>query len=84
LIVRQGALLAQRFDIERRALSGEPIVIADSVAFDPIAGAAAVTTSDAGVIAYRASPSSVTRLTWFDRSGHEHRNGICGPADRLR
>jgi WD40 repeat protein len=70
LYVRQGTLLAQRFDLARRSLSGEPITVADSIAFEPITGAAAFSTSDAGVMAYRAGRPSVTRLSWFDRSGN--------------
>ena len=70
LFVRQGTLLAQRFDLARRTLSGEPITVADSVAFEPITGAGAFSTSDAGVMAYRAGRPSVTRLSWFDRSGN--------------
>ena len=70
LFVRQGTLLGQRFDVSRQLPSGEPITVADSVAFDPITGAAAFSISDASVIAYRAARPSVTRLSWFDRSGH--------------
>ena len=70
LFVRQGTLLAQRFDLARRMLSGEPITIADSVAIEPTTGAGAFSTSDVGVMAYRAGRPSVTRLSWFDRSGN--------------
>jgi serine/threonine protein kinase/Tol biopolymer transport system component len=70
LFVRQGTLLAQHFDLDRRMLSGEPVTVADSVAFEPITGAGAFSTSDAGVMAYRAGRPSVTRLSWFDRSGN--------------
>jgi Tol biopolymer transport system component len=69
LFVRQGTLLAQHFDLDRRILSGEPVIVADSVAFEPITGAGAFSTSDVGVMAYRAGRPSVTRLSWFDRSG---------------
>jgi dipeptidyl aminopeptidase/acylaminoacyl peptidase len=69
LFVRQGALLAQRFDLARRALSGEPMTVADSVAFEPVVGAAGFSASDAGVIAYRAGHPPVTHLSWFDRTG---------------
>lgn len=70
LFVRQGTLWAQRFDLARAAVRGEPIVVADSVAFESIDGIGAFSTSDAGLIAYRAGRPSVTRLSWFDRSGH--------------
>jgi serine/threonine protein kinase len=69
LYVRDGTLLAQQLDLARRTLSGEPVVIADSVAVEPITGAGAFSTSDAGALAYREGRPSVTRLSWFDRSG---------------
>ncbi len=53
-----------------RTISGEPIAVADSVAFEPIDGTGAFSTSDAGVMAYRVGRPSVTRLSWFDRSGN--------------
>jgi Tol biopolymer transport system component len=70
LFVRQGTLLAQRFDRAQRSLSGEPITVADSVAVEPITGSAAFATSEVGVMAYRAGRPSVTRLSWFDRAGN--------------
>jgi eukaryotic-like serine/threonine-protein kinase len=70
LFMRQGTLSAQRFDLARRALSGEPTTIADSVAFEPIYGIGAFSTSDTGVLAWRTGRAPVTRLSWFDRSGH--------------
>src|SRR4029077_8958292 len=38
LFLPHGTLLAQRFDFSRQMLGGEPITVADSVAFDPITG----------------------------------------------
>jgi eukaryotic-like serine/threonine-protein kinase len=70
LFMRQGTLWAQRVDLGRRMLSGDPIAVADSVAFEPITGAGAFSTSDTGVITYRTGPPSLTRLSWFDRSGN--------------
>ena len=69
LFARQEALLAQRVDMARRTLTGEPITVADSVAVDPVTGAGAFSTSVRGVMAYRTRRPSVTRLSWFDRSG---------------
>ena len=69
LFVRQGALLAQRFDVSRRFVDGEAITIADAVRSDPMTGGAAVSTSGTTVFAYRSGRGSVTQLTWFDRSG---------------
>ncbi len=69
LFVRQGTLLAQRFDIDRGSAVGDPVTVAESVAWDPITGGAAISTSDAKVFAYRASRGS-SELAWFDRAGH--------------
>jgi serine/threonine protein kinase len=69
LFIRQGTLWAQRFDLTERKISGQPIAVADSVAFEPIDGTGAFSASDAGVMAYRAGRPSVTTLSWFDRSG---------------
>ena len=74
LFVRQGTLWAQHFDLGQRTMSGEPIAVADSVAFEPIDGTGAFSTSDAGVLTYRAGRPTMTRLSWFDRSGNRARH----------
>jgi eukaryotic-like serine/threonine-protein kinase len=70
LFVRRGTLLAQRFDIDRRSPIGEAVTVAESVAWDPVTGGAAISTSDVNIFAYRSGHSS-THVAWFDRSGHE-------------
>ena len=69
--VRQGAVLAQNIDLERRRLDGDAVTIADSVAVEPATGAAAYSTSNDAVIAYRKAVAPSARLTWFDRSGRQ-------------
>ena len=69
VFMRQGALLAQRIDVARRVTVGEPVTIADSVAFEPVTGIGAFSTTDSGVMAYRAGRPALTRLTWFARDG---------------
>ena len=69
LFIRQGTLWAQRFAVSQRRVSGEPIAVADSVAFEPIDGSGAFSTSDAGVLTYRVGQPPMTQLAWFDRSG---------------
>jgi Tol biopolymer transport system component len=49
---------------------GDAITVADSVAWDPISGGAAISTSDTNVIAYRSGRGPATELEWFDRSGN--------------
>ena len=69
LWVRAGALVAQRLDLERKALAGDPVIVAESAAFDAGAGLGAVTVSATGLVAYRTSGSSRRQLVWMDRSG---------------
>jgi dipeptidyl aminopeptidase/acylaminoacyl peptidase len=63
--------LAQRFDPSTLQLSGPVTRVADDVAVTPTA--AAITTSNAGSVAYRTAFGLATpnRLTWFDRAGKQ-------------
>ena len=66
---RQDTLFAQRFDVERLEVSGVPEIITEQIAGPR---RAAVSASDAGTIAYRASGGAVERRhIWFDRTGKE-------------
>jgi Tol biopolymer transport system component len=69
LWVRAGTLVAQRLDLARAALSGDPVTLADAVAVDGIFNAAAVSASASGLVAYRTGAGSRRQLTWVDRSG---------------
>jgi dipeptidyl aminopeptidase/acylaminoacyl peptidase len=76
LFVRQGTLLAQRFDADRFQLSGDPMQIAEGVAVDAGNGLAAFSVSQNGVLTYRsggivntALDGAVARLDWLDREG---------------
>ena len=68
LLIREGKLLAQGFDPERREPRGDPYAIADQVTEYTMLSASA-----AGAIAYRtASPEIGQRqFVWVDRSGRE-------------
>ena len=61
-----GGLVAQRLNLERAVLSGEPASLANDVA-TPTRGAASVTAS--GLVAYRGGGVARRQLTWVDRSG---------------
>jgi eukaryotic-like serine/threonine-protein kinase len=62
LWLRAGALVAQRLDIEKSRLTGEPVTVANDVN--------AVSVSRTGLVAYRSGAIVRQRqLTWFDRSG---------------
>jgi len=67
--IRGGALLAQRLDLTRRALTGDPVTVADSVALEGPTLASAVSVSATGLVAYRSGGSTRRQLTWFDRAG---------------
>jgi Tol biopolymer transport system component len=79
LFVQAGTLLAQRLDIEQRALVGNPVTVADPVGVDGFTGAVAVSVSATGPVAYRAGGASRRQLTWFDRSGKAL--GVVGAPD---
>ena len=67
LFVRDHALMAQRFDPERRRLAGAAAVIAPDV--EPPDDAHGFTFSAAGDVISYVSGGSHSELTWFDRSG---------------
>jgi Tol biopolymer transport system component len=80
LWVRAGTLVAQRLDLERKALTGDPVTLADPVGFDAGNSAAgAVSVSAAGLVAYRAGGANRRKLAWFDRSGKAL--GVLGAPD---
>jgi serine/threonine protein kinase/Tol biopolymer transport system component len=79
LSVRGGSLMAQRLDVERPALTGEPVTLADGVFVDNALARAAVSVAATGLIAYRTVGSSQRQLTWFDRSGTAR--GVVGEPD---
>jgi Tol biopolymer transport system component len=70
--VRQGTLFAQGFDMDRLALVGNPVSIAEHVAFATGLNLAAVSSSAAGPLAYRTGNAGGQRqFLWFDRSGKQ-------------
>jgi len=68
--VKEGVLLAQRFDSRGGRVEGAPFALAPEVRNFLSTGWAAFATSRAGTLAYR-SESDVRRLSWFDREGKE-------------
>ena len=68
LWVRTGMLVAQQLDVEKAALIGEPLTLADGVATDD-ESRSAVSVATAGLVTYRTGGGSQRQLTWFDRSG---------------
>ena len=79
LFVRAGTLLAQRFDLARGELTGDPITVADPVGTESGVNIGALSVSAAGLVAYRSGGSNRRQLAWFDRSGKLL--GAMGPPD---
>jgi len=70
LFVRDGKLLAQAFDPDRIALSGDAFSLAEDMATR--AGPTGdFSVSAGGVLAYRTSDSAKSELMWYDRSGKQ-------------
>jgi Tol biopolymer transport system component len=69
LFLRGSTLMAQPFDLERRALTGQPLPIAEDVQINPSTGTGAFSVSRNGVLAYQTGPSAGTQLVWLDRAG---------------
>jgi Tol biopolymer transport system component len=69
LFTRENTLMAQRFDIGRLELSGDPFQVAENVP-TIAAGLAGFSTSRNGALAYRTGDAGGgRRLTWFSREG---------------
>jgi len=66
--LRDGTLMAQPFDTKGLALQGEPVPITDELTSGNL-GLVQYSTSENGVLVYRATSSSKKRLVWVDRSG---------------
>jgi Tol biopolymer transport system component len=68
--VRDGLLIAQRFDPARGELAGDLIPLAENVGADPQKTAEShFACSAGGALAYRSGATRRTELLWFDRSG---------------
>ena len=68
--VRDGALVAQTFDLAQLRLEGDPAVVARDVRFDPRFSHGVFSVSDAGLIVYQAAGNQDdTELVWLDRQG---------------
>ena len=67
LFMQQDTLVAQAFDPDRLALSGDTIPLAAHVALRPTPGYGSFSMSSNGVLAYRQTGG--VQLTWFDRQG---------------
>ena len=69
LFIRAGTLLAQRLDLGRKELIGDPVTLADEVSYNANIFAGAFSVSASGLVAYRSGSFSQHQLVWFDRTG---------------
>ena len=70
LYVREQTLVAQPFDADTQAVTGEPIPVGEGLGVDN-AGGAAFSLSAGGVLVYRSGVQTGRRLVWMDRRGKE-------------
>ena len=75
LFVQDGALLAQAFDAAALELRGEPVRIAEGVAYYRTIGTAGFTVSANGVLAYHGAGDAF-HFVWYDRRGNADRIGM--------
>jgi eukaryotic-like serine/threonine-protein kinase len=69
LFLRQGTLVARRFNPTLGELTGDPITVADSVGLDVSNFSGAFSVSREGIVAYRSVGTGRRQLMWFDRTG---------------
>jgi len=67
LYVRDGDVVAHRFDPSSYAVAGDPVVVGRRAWVS--LGLSAVSASETGVLAFLTQRLPVTQLTWFDRAG---------------
>ena len=69
LFVREQKLLAQPFDQQQLATTGDPFPVADKMTYNPFAKYAEMSVSDNSTLVYRSGSSTDSELVWFDRTG---------------
>jgi serine/threonine protein kinase/Tol biopolymer transport system component len=70
LYVREHALVAQPFDLDRRAVSGRPVAIAPNVRMDERFSRGVFSASRNGALVYQTGKGhTVSALRWIDRKG---------------
>ena len=70
LYVREGALVAQRFDLGKLSVVGEPAVVAPDLLMDERFSRGVFSASETGILAYQTGRSTTASvLRWIDRAG---------------
>ena len=70
LYVREGSLLAQRFDEKNLKTAGEPVTIVGNIPYFDKTGWSEFSVSQTGILAYL-TEFPTTRFLWLDRTGRE-------------
>jgi Tol biopolymer transport system component len=71
LFRREATLIAQAFNADKLQVTGEPVPIAEPVAFDAASFQTLFSVSETGMLAYSVGGSIKTQLVWIDRSGKQ-------------
>ena len=80
VFVREGALWAQRLDIDAGRLQGSPVPVAPEILVDAqVNGQVALSASLSRTLAYRPAPET-RQVVWVDREGKQ--TGVLADADR--
>ena len=66
---REGTLMAQPFDAERRTLSGTPAAVATGVGLNPVTNQALFSVSASATIVFYSGAAGQSEIVWVDRSG---------------
>lgn len=82
LYVRNGIVVAHRFDTDRLELTGDAHPIAPAVSADTWARGARLSVSETGVLVMGHAPAYDYQLAWFDRKGRPA--GTLGPVRPTR
>ena len=69
MFVRQGALLAQRLDAGRGAVTGEAFPVAEKVGVDSTPARGRFAVAGSGLLLYESGGGERWRITWMDRAG---------------
>jgi Tol biopolymer transport system component len=70
VFAKEGSLRAQRFDLKRLELSGDPVTLRDAVQYMGVYQSHLFSMSDTGTLAFIAGQGTLTRrFTWVDRKG---------------
>jgi eukaryotic-like serine/threonine-protein kinase len=69
VFTRQTTLMAQRLDLQRGELTGDPVRLADAVGGNGVIGFGGFSISADGRVAYRAGGGALRQLKWYTRTG---------------